>query len=497
MEQFGNFIAGEWRQAKSGQVFEDRNPARWDEVIGLFPSSGAEDVAEAVAAARAALPAWRRTPAPRRGELALRAAELLIQRKEELARLMTREMGKVLAETRGDVQEAIDTALYAVGEGRRLFAPSVPSELPDKVCLTLRQPVGVCGLITPWNFPIAVPSWKLFPALLAGNTVVFKPASDTPASAAKLVEILAEAGVPPGVVNLVFGAGPQAGEALLAHPEVALISFTGSSEVGRHIGQVCGQALKRCSLELGGKNAQIVMEDADLNLAVDGALWGAFGTTGQRCTATSRLIVHQAVYQEFLDRFLERTRRLRLGAGLRPETDMGPLINERQREKVDRYVKIGLQEGARLLLGGHIYQEGDCARGWFYVPTIFTEVTPQMTIAKEEIFGPVVAIMKVASLEEAIEVHNATGYGLSSSIYTREVSRVFRAVPEIEAGITYVNSPTIGAEAHLPFGGVKNSGNGHREGGWTAYDIFTEWKTVYVDYSGRLQKATIDVKEPG
>ncbi|RMF58478.1 MAG: aldehyde dehydrogenase family protein [Calditrichaeota bacterium] len=490
--KYQNFIGGKWVDAVSGEVFENRNPANWDEVIGTFPKSGKEDVDLAVKSAREAFDAWRLTPAPVRGNIIKKAGDLLVARKEEIAKNMTREMGKVLAETRGDVQEGIDTAYYAASEGRRLFGHTVPSELPNKFNMSMRIPIGVAGIITPWNFPMAIPTWKIFPALVCGNCVVFKPASDTPLTATTFVEILLEAGVPPKVVNLVHGGGSSVGIPLVNHPDVNLISFTGSTAVGKTISKAASETLKRVSLELGGKNAQIVMDDADLELALDGVLWGAFGTTGQRCTATSRLILHEKVYDRFMDMLLSRTKQLRLGDGLKPDTDVGPLINEGQREKVQEYVKIGQEEGAKLLTGGNICTEGDCQKGWFHEPTIFAEVTPEMRIAKEEIFGPVLSVLRVKSFEEAVQVLNNTQYGLSSSIYTRDVNRSFQAMRDIEAGITYINGPTIGAEAHMPFGGVKQTGNGHREGGWEVYDFYTETKTVFVDYSGKLQRAQID-----
>jgi len=491
---YKNYIGGEWVDAKSGKTFENRNPANWDEVIGVFPSSGAEDVDAAVRSALESFDEWRLTPAPKRGEIIKRAGDLLVARKEEIARTMTREMGKVLLETRGDVQEGIDTAYYAASEGRRLFGHTAPSELPNKFNLSMRMPVGVAGVITPWNFPMAIPTWKIFPALVCGNTVVFKPASDTPATATTLVEILLEAGLPPKVINLVHGGGAAVGMPMVEHPEVRLISFTGSTKVGKMISAAASKDLKRVSLELGGKNAQIVMEDANLELALEGVLWGAFGTTGQRCTATSRLILHEPIYDRFIAMLVERTRALRLGDGLNPETEVGPLINEGQRETVAQYVRIGEKEGARKLLGGNFYTEGGCAKGWFFEPTIFVDVTPEMRIAQEEIFGPVLSVIKVKTFEEAIDVLNGTRYGLSSSIYTQDINLAYRAIRDIEAGITYINGPTIGAEAHMPFGGVKETGNGHREGGWEVYEFFTETKTVYVDYSGRLQRAQIDTE---
>jgi aldehyde dehydrogenase (NAD+) len=493
MAQLGkNYIDGRWFDGAAGKTFENRNPANRDDLIGLFPASAAEDVDAAVQAAKKSFSSWRLVPAPKRGELLYRVGELLRKHKEEIARSMTREMGKILKETRGDVQEGIDTAFYVAGEGRRLFGETTPAELPNKFAMSVRTPIGVCALITPWNFPMAIPTWKMFPALLCGNTVVLKPAEDTPYTAQRLIEILTEAGFPSGVVNLVQGRGEEVGAALVHHPDVQLVSFTGSAAVGREIAATCGQNLKRVSLELGGKNAQIVMEDADLDLAVEGALWGAFGTTGQRCTATSRLIVHRDVAKAVTDALVGRAQKIKIGDGLDESVEMGPLINQPAREKVLRYIDIGKQEGARLLIGGSVYEAGSCAKGYFFQPTIFDRVKPTMRIAQEEIFGPVLSMVEITSFEEAIEVLNGTAYGLSSSIYTQDVARAFRAMRDIEAGITYVNGPTIGAEVHLPFGGVKNTGNGHREAGTTVYDIFTEWKSLYIDYSGKLQKAQID-----
>ena len=491
-QKFQNFINGEWKDAKSGQTFENRNPANWDEVIGTFPKSSEEDVNEAVAAAKAAWEEWRLMPAPKRGDILKKVGDLMVERKEELAREMTREMGKVLTETRGDVQEGIDTAYYAASEGRRLFSNTAPSELPNKFAMAIRTPIGVAGIVTPWNFPMAIPTWKIFPALVCGNCVVFKPASDTPKTATSLVQILHDAGIPKGVVNIVHGGGGAVGMKIVEHPDIALISFTGSSSVGKTIAQSCGKTLKRVSLELGGKNAQIVMDDANLELALDGVLWGAFGTTGQRCTATSRLILHEKIHDKFVDMLVKRTEKLRLGNGLEKGVDVGPCVNEGQLNTDHEYVKIGIAEGAKLMCGGERATEGDLKKGWFYKPTIFTNVKPGMRIEQEEIFGPVLSVIKVKDLDEAIRVLNNTVYGLSSSLYTRNVNDSFKAVRDIKAGITYINAPTIGAEAHLPFGGVKETGNGHREGGWAVYDFFSELKTVYVDYSDKLQRAQID-----
>lgn len=491
-EVYKNFIGGKWVESESKRTFENRNPANWDEIVGIFPKSTAKDVENAVDIAKKAFESWKRVPVPKRGEILGRCGDIMVERKEELAKLETREMGKVIKETRGDVQEGIDTAYYAFGEGRRLFGITTPSELPDKICYTVRKPIGVAGLITPWNFPMAIPCWKVIPALLSGNSVVIKPASATPATATKLVEILNEAGIPEGVVNIVHGTGREVGEALLAHPDIGVISFTGSSEVGSRIAEVSGKMLKRVSLELGGKNAQIVMQDADLDLALEGVLWGAFGTTGQRCTATSRLILNEKIYDKFIEMIEERAKKIKIGNGLEETVEMGPVINSGQRDVIHNYVKIGKEEGAKLVLGGNFYEEGECAKGWFYEPTIFIDVKSGMRIEQEEIFGPVLSVIKFSEFDDAIKIMNDTNYGLSSSIYTRDVNLALKAAEEIEAGITYINGPTIGAECHLPFGGVKNTGNGHREGGLAVYEIFTEIKTIYFDYSGKLQKAQID-----
>jgi alpha-ketoglutaric semialdehyde dehydrogenase len=491
-KKFQNYIDGKWVDARSGKTFENRNPAHWDELVGTFPKSGKEDVDLAVRAARKAFESWRLVPAPKRGDILKKVGDLMVERKEELARQMTKEMGKVLAETRGDVQEGIDTAYYAASEGRRLFGHTVPSELANKFNMAIRVPIGVAGIITPWNFPMAIPTWKIFPALLCGNTVVFKPASDTPATATSLVEILLEAGVPPGVVNIVHGGGGEVGMAIVSHPDVDLISFTGSTGVGIKISELAAASLKRVSLELGGKNAQLVMDDANLELALDGVLWGAFGTTGQRCTATSRLILHEKIHDRFLDMLVRRVNTLKLGDGLTGGVEVGPCVNEGQRQTVQSYVEIGLKEGAKVVAGGEIPSDPALKSGWFYRPTVFADVRPEHRIAQEEIFGPVLSVIKTRSLEEGIRILNGTVYGLSSSVYTADVNSAFAAIRDIKAGITYINAPTIGAEAHMPFGGVKQTGNGHREGGWTVYEFFSEWKTVYVDYSGGLQRAQID-----
>jgi alpha-ketoglutaric semialdehyde dehydrogenase len=489
---YKNFINGEWVDSRGGNAYENRNPANTDELVGMFVSSTSEDVDAAVDAAKTAYAKWRLTPAPKRAEILFRAAELLVQRKEEFSRDMTREMGKVLAETRGDVQEAIDMTYYMAGEGRRLFGQTTPSELPNKFAMSVRQSIGVCGMITPWNFPMAIPSWKMMPALVSGNTVVLKPAEDTPLSSYHLVQILTEAGVPPGVVNLVSGDGPNAGAPLAQHTDAPVISFTGSTAVGRLIAQACAPEFKHCSLEMGGKNIIIVMDDANLELAVDGAVWGGFGTTGQRCTAASRVAVHKSVYREFISRFVDRVKKLQVGDGLDSTMEMGPCINEQQLKTVMDYVEIGKLEGAKLLTGGNRLDSGSYAKGWFHAPTVFGDCNAKMRIAQEEIFGPVVSVIPIGGFDEAIEVANGVPYGLSASIYTRDVNRSFQAIRDLYTGIVYVNAPTIGAETHLPFGGTKKTGNGHREAAIAAIDFFTEWKTLYIDYSDKLQRAQID-----
>lgn len=486
-----NFIGGAWVAAKSGQTFPNYNPAT-GELLGYFPLSGEAEANAAVAAARTAFEKWRLVPAPKRGEILFRVGELMKQHKEDLARIMTQEMGKVLKETRGDVQEGIDMAFYMGGEGRRLFGYSVPVELPNKSGMAMRDPVGVVACITPWNFPVAIPTWKMFPALVAGNTIVFKPASDTPHSALRLVEILHEAGIPEGVVNIVFGPGGTVGEALLHHPDVSVVSFTGSTEMGQHVAIEGAKTLKRVSLEMGGKNAVIVLDDADLNLAVEGILWSAYGTTGQRCTACSRVIVHKAVRQQLLDLLVPRIEKLRLGNGLDESIDVGPVINSSQLKKIHSYIAIGQSEGATLLTGGSIAKEGALANGNFYRPSLFADVTPGMRLAQEEIFGPVLSVIEVDSFESAIKVNNETRYGLSSAIYTQDINNVERAKRDLTTGIIYINSGTTGAEIQFPFGGTRGTGNGHREAGLAGLDVFTEWKVVYTDYSGKLQKAQID-----
>jgi acyl-CoA reductase-like NAD-dependent aldehyde dehydrogenase len=489
---YKNFIDGEWVEASTGQTFENRNPADTRDVVGIFQRSGKADVDAAIAAAKRAFARWRLIPAPRRAEIIYRAAEMLFERKEDFARDMTREMGKILKETRGDVQEAVDTAYYMAGEGRRMFGPTTPSELPNKFAMAVRQPIGVCGMITPWNFPMAIPSWKLLPALVCGNACVIKPAQDTPLSTFNLVRVLYDAGLPRGVVNIVTGFGSEVGTPITEHADVKAISLTGSSAVGRIVGTTAAKSFKHCSLELGGKNPMIVLDDANLDLAIEGGLWGGFGTTGQRCTATSRIIVQKGIYGEFVEQYVERAKSLRVGNGLDETTEMGPAINENQLKTDLSYVDIGKAEGARLKCGGNRLDKGEYQNGYFMEPTVFVDVDRKMRIAQEEIFGPVVSIIACDDLEDAIDIANGIDYGLSSALYTKDVNKAFVAMRDLHAGITYINAPTIGAEVHLPFGGVKATGNGHREGGLGAIDFFSEWKSIYVDYSDRLQKAQID-----
>ncbi|MBL7974567.1 MAG: aldehyde dehydrogenase family protein [Candidatus Kapabacteria bacterium] len=491
MSNFKNYVNGEWTESASGETFENVNPADSRDIIGTFPKSGNADVAKAIEAASAAYKVWSAMPAPKRGDILRVAGDTFNRRKDELARVMTREMGKPVFETKGDIQEAIDTAYYSATETRRLFGYTAPSEMPNKMNLSFRMPIGVCGIITAWNFPIAVPSWKILPALACGNTIVWKPSEDSPMSANIFAEILEEAGVPKGVFNVIHGLG-ETGSAIVEHPDVKLIGFTGSTVTGKKIAERCGALNKKVSLEMGGKNAVIIMNDADVDLAIEGVLWGAFGTTGQRCTATSRAIVHKDVYDIFLQKLTEKTIALKLGAGLEDSTQVGPVINKKQYEKILGYIEIGKEQGARLVTGGAKAEGADVEHGNFIQPTVFADVTNDMRIFKEEIFGPVLSVSKANSYSHAIELANDCEYGLSSSIYTSDVNLAFSAIRSIEAGITYINAPTIGAEAHMPFGGIKGTGNGHREGGWTVFDIFTEWKTVYIDYSGGLQRAQID-----
>jgi acyl-CoA reductase-like NAD-dependent aldehyde dehydrogenase len=487
-----NLIGARWVDARSGATFTSVSPADHDEVIGEFAASGPADVDAAVEAAKAAYPAWSLMPAPKRGEILFRVARLLAEHKEELSRLMTREMGKVLPEARGDVQEAIDVAYYMAGEGRRLFGQTVPSEMPDKFAMAIRRPIGVVGIITPWNFPVAIPAWKLFPALICGNTAVIKPASDTPACLVRFVELLTEGGIPAGVVNVVTGSGGEVGNAIVGHPDVRVISFTGHTDTGIEISRRAAETLKRVSLELGGKNPIVVWEDADLDLALDSVVWSAFGTSGQRCTAASRIVVHRSIHDQFTESLRKRVASLVLGDGLEETTDVGPVINDQAVERIAAYAVIGRDE-AELVIGGEPARDGRLAKGSFFQPSIFANVRPDARIAQEEIFGPVTSVIPVDSWDEAVEVVNGVKYGLSTSLFTQDINLAFRSIRDFDSGLGYVNHGTIGAEAHLPFGGTKATGNGHREVGQAALDFFSEWKSVYIDYSGKLQRAQIDM----
>jgi len=488
-----NYIDGRWTASRSDATLERENPAT-GEIIAAFPDSGPEDVAAAVEAAAKAYETWRFFPAPRRAEILFRAAEIMTARKEELSRDVTIEMGKVLKEARGDVQEAIDMTYYVAGEGRRMWGQTTPSELPNKLNMTVRQPHGIVAAITPWNFPMAIPCWKLMPALVTGNTAVFKPSPFSPLSAYNLVRILEDAGLPPGAVNLVFG-GDQTGAALVEEPRVNMVSFTGSLEVGREIAAYCGRYNKRLHLEMGGKNAIIILDDADIDLAIEGAVWSAFGTSGQRCTAASRMIVHERVASAFSDGLIGRAEKLRLGNGLEATTDVGPVVNRPTLEKIERYMEIGRDEGAAVACGGSRASGNGLDSGYYFQPTVFTDVQPRMRVAQEEIFGPVTDIIRCSDLEQAVDINNGVQYGLSSAIFTRDISKALKAMERISTGIVYINAGTIGAEVHLPFGGTRGTGNGHREAGQAALDSYSEWKTVYIDYSGRLQKAQIDRPE--
>ena len=488
-----NYIDGKWVEATGGGTFEDTDPAN-GELIATVAKSTTADVDRAVEAARRAFEAWRLLPAPKRGEILYRAGEIMLRRKDDLAREMTREMGKVLAEARGDVQEGIDMTYYIAGEGRRQFGDVVPAELPNKWAMSMRHPHGVVAAITPWNFPLAIPTWKIMPALVLGNTVIFKPASYTPLLAVRLVEILEEAGLPQGVLNLVLGSGGDLGDHLVTHPGVDLISFTGSSDTGSHISELAGKLLKRVSCELGGKNAIVVMDDAQVDLALDGIVWSAFGTTGQRCTAASRVIADRGIADELTEKLVARAKKLRLGHGLEETTDVGPVVSRSQLERVHSYMAVAEKEGATIAVGGKIPTAGALAKGSFHEPTVLTDVKPNMRVAQEEIFGPVTAVIQSSNIDDAIRILNSTKYGLSCSIYTQNVNNAFRFMRDAETGIVYVNAGTIGAEIQLPFGGMKATGNGHREAGRAALDVYSEWKSIYVDYSGKLQRAQMDTE---
>lgn len=486
-----NYVNGEWIEAN--ETTDVINPATGESIIKV-PLSSQEDVDQAVKAAKAAQKEWALVPAPMRAEVLFEVGRIMKEKKEHLSKLLTMENGKVLEEARGEVQEGIDMAYYMAGEGRRLFGQTTNAELKDKFAMSVRAPIGVVGLITPWNFPIAIATWKSFPAIVAGNAVVWKPATETPLMANELMKIFIEAGLPKGVLNVVFGSGGTVGDVLVNHKDIRVISFTGSNDTGRRIAAKCGEQLKKVSLEMGGKNAVTVMDDADLELAAEGIVWSAFGTSGQRCTACSRVIVHEAVKEDLEQLILKKIKELKIGNGLHDDVKVGPIINKAGLEKIKSYIKIGKDEGAKLIAGGNELTGDEYAAGLYFEPTVFTDATIDMRISQEEIFGPVVSLIPVGSFEEAIEVNNSVEYGLSSSIFTRDVNKVFKAQRDLDTGIVYVNAGTTGAEIHLPFGGTKGTGNGHRDSGVQALDVFTEWKAVYVDYSGKLQRAQIDVE---
>ena len=488
-----NYIGGEWVTHSHLQSIAVTNPANGEQ-LATIPRSTVSEVNEAVAVAKQAQKSWALVPAPKRADYLYAIGQKMKEKKEYLATVLTKEMGKVIEEARGEVQEGIDMAYYMAGEGRRLFGETTPSELANKFAMSVRSPIGVVGLITPWNFPVAIATWKSFPAIVSGNTFIWKPSNETPMMAYEMGKIFEEIGLPNGVANIVFGSGPTVGTALIEHPNVKVISFTGSTTTGSKVAELGGKHLKKISLEMGGKNAVIVMDDADLQLATEGILWSAFGTAGQRCTACSRVIVHKDVREELEKRLLDEMQKLTIGNGLDEHVKIGPVINKAALEKINHYVQIGKQEGATLLAGGRILNETPYDKGFYYEPTLFTNVKPDMIIAQEEIFGPVVSIIEVASLEEAIEVNNSVKFGLSSSIFSQNVNTIFRAQRDLDTGIVYVNAGTTGAEIHLPFGGTKGTGNGHRDSGVAALDVYTEWKSIYVDYSGKLQRAQIDTE---
>ncbi|SFB16155.1 aldehyde dehydrogenase (NAD+) [Lentibacillus halodurans] len=490
-EQLNNFIDGKWVETNESAAVV--NPANGETIVNV-PLSDDGSVNTAVEAAKKAQKEWALVPAPQRAEVLLKVGQMMKERKERLSQLLTMENGKVLEEARGEVQEGIDMAFYMAGEGRRLFGHTTPAELPNKFSMSQRFPVGVVGIITPWNFPIAIATWKSFPAIVAGNAVIWKPATETPIMAYELAKIFEEAGLPKGVLNVVYGKGSSVGDAMVNHDDIRVISFTGSNDTGRHIASECGKQLKKVSLEMGGKNAVIVMDDADLDLAVEGIIWSAYGTSGQRCTAASRVIVHEDVKERLEERLLVEIEKLTIGDGLDEANKVGPIINKAGLEKIQKYTQIGREEGASMIAGGYVLDEGDYRKGHYFAPTLFTDCTPDMRISQEEIFGPVISLIPVKSFEEAIEVNNGVTFGLSSSIFTTDANRIFKAQRDLDTGIVYVNAGTTGAEIHLPFGGTKGTGNGHRDSGVQALDVFTEWKAVYVDYSGKLQRAQIDTE---
>ncbi len=485
-----NFINGRWVESRSGRTVERRNPANLDELIGLAPLSTRDETREAVAAARAAFPSWRDTPAPVRGRCIAKAAVLMEQQKDDLARILTREEGKTLKDATGEVMKSVNILEFMAGESRRMGGETLPSELPKNFAYTMKQPLGVVATITPWNFPVSIPVWKMAPALVAGNTVVFKPATLTPFTGARVIEIFEQAGIPAGVVNMVVGSGGEVGDELLQHPDVKAISFTGSNEVGSELYATGARKMKKCQCEMGGKNPLVILADADLPLAVEATVFGAFASTGQRCTATSRVVIEEKVADEFVRMLVERASRLVTGNGLEPGVDMGPAVDESQLKTDLHYIDVGKKE-ARLLLGGRRLSGQGYDRGYFVAPTIFDHVPANSTIAQDEIFGPVLSVIRVRDYDDALHAANSVRYGLSSSLYSNDAAKIFDFIDRIETGITHVNSPTVGGEAQLPFGGMKATGVGLREMGRVAIDFYTELKTVYIDYTGRKRESNI------
>ncbi|HUG53449.1 MAG TPA: aldehyde dehydrogenase family protein [Vicinamibacteria bacterium] len=489
-QTYRNFVGGAWVTSESPRSVPNSNPADTREVLGHVPLSTAEEARAAVAAARAAFPSWRDTPAPVRGRILFQVQALMDKEKDHLARLLTREEGKTVKESMGEIQRTINILEYTAGEGRRLGGSTVPSELPHNFCYTLRQPVGVVACITPWNFPVAIPVWKIAPALVSGNTVVFKPATLTPETAAAVVSLFERAGLPRGVLNMVLGSGGTVGHALLDHDDVRAVSFTGSNEVGAEIYARGARRMIRVQAEMGGKNPVLVLADADLDLAVEATAQGAFGSTGQRCTATSRVIVEEAVADRFVEALASRAGKVKVGNGLDSSVEMGPAVDAAQFDTDMKYIAIGGGEG-RLVCGGRALKDGDRSHGHFVEPTLFDHVRPSARLAQEEVFGPVVSVIRVKGFEEAMEAANGVKFGLSSSVFTGDPAKLFRFVDHIETGIVHVNSGTPGGEAQMPFGGMKGTGVGPREQGETALEFFTEVKSVYVDYTGQARKGSL------
>jgi len=491
MTTYQNFIRGEWLKSSASKSAPNVNPANTDDVIGDIPLATREEARRAVEAAAEAFAKWRSTPAPTRGRIVAQAARLLEKNKEELAQTLTREEGKTIAESRGELQRSINVAEFCAGESRRLTGETIPSELPLNFAYTIKQPLGVVACVTPWNFPVAIPVWKIAPALVAGNTVVFKPATLTPATATRIVELFEEAGIPPGVLNLILGSGSEAGEEIINHPAVKAVSFTGSNGVGIRLYEQASRRGAKVQCEMGGKNPVVILEDCDIDLAVESTVQGAFGSTGQRCTATSRAVVVNQIADEFVQRIAKRAQSMRIGAGVDPQTEMGPSVDENQFKTVLRYIDVGREDGATMVCGGERVTGDGFDKGYFVQPTLFDHVTPDMRIAREEIFGPVLSVLRVKDFDEAMQVANDSEFGLSSSIFTNDASRIFRFVDDIETGMTHINSPTTGGEAHIPFGGIKGTGIGDREQGSTALDFYTDLKVVYVDYTGRKREGNL------